>query len=211
VDKGRFDVKTACTGSCLEDERVLKCTSGIYIFCNTIAFPTPSLSAFYCNYISNYEPVPALTAFSGQGDREFTPTVQALPTATLSSSSSSVVSTTAVSSSGLGGSSTAANPSASAAGSEDDGGDGGSNDGVNKGAIIAGVIGGIAGLALLVAGVFFVLRRRKGNAGKGEEAAKAEAGTDAQAAKETSSSHGSENGKSEVKVPVVEEKKVAAK
>lgn len=116
-----------------------------------------------------------------------------------------------MSSSGLGGSSTAANPSASAAGSEDDGGDGGSNEGVNKGAIIGGVIGGIAGLALLVAGVFFVLRRRKGNAGKGEEVAKAEAGTDAQAAKETSSSHGSENGKSEVKVPVVEEKKVAAK
>ncbi|PVH77796.1 hypothetical protein DL98DRAFT_260970 [Cadophora sp. DSE1049] len=178
VDKGRFNVKTACTGSCLGDERVLKCTSGIYIFCNTITFPTPSLSAFFCNYVSNYTPVSALTAFSGQGGREFTPTVQAL---------------------------------ASAAESEDGNGDGGSKNGVNKGAIIGGVIGGVAGLALLVAGLFFVLRRRRGNAGAGEEAAKSEAATDAQAAKETGSSQVSENGKSEVKVPVVDQKKVEGK
>ncbi|KAK0122146.1 hypothetical protein ONS95_010407 [Cadophora gregata] len=210
VDKARFDVKTACTGSCLEDEKVLKCTSGIYIFCNTITFPTPSLSAFFCNYISNYAPVPALTAISGQGGREFTPTIQALPPATTSpSSSSSVVASSVVASSTSGESSAAtATSNTSAVGSEDGGG---GKKGANKGAIIGGVVGGVAGLALLAAGVFFVLKRRRRNVGTGEEAVISEDGIDAQAAKDTGSSRGSENGEGEGKVPVVEEKKVEGK
>ena len=82
---------------------------------------------------------------------------------------------------------------------------------MNKSAIIGGVIGGVAGLALIIAGVFLVLRRRRENARSGAEVATAEAGNDARVAKQTSSSHGSESGKSEVREPVVEGKRVAAK
>ncbi|KAG4444299.1 hypothetical protein IFR05_000274 [Cadophora sp. M221] len=157
VDKHRFDIKTACTGSCLEDDRVLKCTSGIYLFCNTISFPTPSLSAFFCNYISTYSPILAQTTFSGQGGREFTPIIQALPSPTPSSSS---LSSTALPSTTAGGlvESASSSPSSSAADSSNGDGKGGKS---NKGAIIGGVVGGVAGLLVLVAGLFFVLRWRK--------------------------------------------------
>ncbi|KAH7370599.1 hypothetical protein BKA65DRAFT_545309 [Rhexocercosporidium sp. MPI-PUGE-AT-0058] len=157
VDKGRFDIKTACTGSCLEDERVLKCTSGIYIFCNTISFPTPSLSALFCNYISTYSPILAQTTFSGQGAREFTPTIQAMPAPTSSSLSSSVSPSSAVAETSAVTASSSPNSSAAASNAD---GEGGGKKKSNKGAVIGGVIGGVAGLVFLVAVLFLLLRWR---------------------------------------------------
>ncbi|KAH6717868.1 hypothetical protein BKA61DRAFT_716344 [Leptodontidium sp. MPI-SDFR-AT-0119] len=212
VDKHRFDIKTACTGSCLEDERVLKCTSGIYLFCNTISFPTPSLSAFFCNYISTYSPILAQTTISGQGGREFTPTIQALPSPTSSSSLSS--STSPSTSAGGSVESAGSSPSLSAAASN------GGKKKSNKGAIIGGVIGGVAGLALLIAAVFFVLRWRKMKRELGPvigDEFTTKEDVDAQAAaagdgKTASAASGSseEVGKVEEEKPVVEGKKVVA-
>ncbi|KAL2066407.1 hypothetical protein VTL71DRAFT_2478 [Oculimacula yallundae] len=155
VDKAGSDAKTACSGSCLEDERVLKCTSGIYIFCNTIAFPTPSLSALFCNYISNGSPIPAETTFSGQGGRLFTPSTQALPSSTASSitslSSLSVVETNSATST-----SEIVAPTASAEVVKE----AKDKKKSNTGAIAGGVVGGIIGLMVAAAVVFFLVRWR---------------------------------------------------
>ncbi len=127
-------------------------TSGIYLFCNTIAFASPSVSAFFCNYISTYSVLAAETTFSGQSDRVFTPTIQPLPVSTTSSP-------TIASRTGTSNLLRTASPSATSDTAST--GDDGEKKATNKGAIIGGTIGGVVGLVLIAAAVFLLMRLKK--------------------------------------------------
>ncbi|KAE9372151.1 hypothetical protein N431DRAFT_483003 [Stipitochalara longipes BDJ] len=142
---GRNDYNKPCTGSCASDPAILKCTSGIYLWCNTITFTTPDISAFFCNYIAISSPIPAQTAFSGQAEHAFTTTIAKFATtpapSTPRSSATDIISSTANS------------PTAAPVSS-----DGASKS--NKKAIIGGVVGGVLGLALIVGAVIMFLKRK---------------------------------------------------
>ncbi|KAH8656952.1 hypothetical protein BGZ60DRAFT_434617 [Tricladium varicosporioides] len=132
VDKGKFDYNATCTGGCPNDPATLKCTSGIYLYCATLSFPSPGINALYCDYVSTYPATPIIATTLSS----FTPTTVEQfytylpPTSSRSSTKSgktrptSTVSTGPKVDAGLGGG--------------------------KKGVIIGGVVGGIAALGLLV-------------------------------------------------------------
>ncbi|CZR53928.1 uncharacterized protein PAC_03810 [Phialocephala subalpina] len=142
VDRGQNDYNKTCTGACPTDPMTLKCTSGIYLFCNTLVFPTPSISALFCNYLSTYDALPAVTAHA------FTPTIVAFA---VSTTPSSTLPTTATSHS----SPSSATPTSALSSS-------GSKSSPNEGKIIGGVLGGVAGLVLIAGLVILFLRWRNG-------------------------------------------------
>jgi len=135
----------------------LNSTSGIYLYCNTITFTAPQISAFFCNYLSTYDSFTAETSFAGQVGHSFTPTVAhfATTTAQPSSTSGGIKASSA--------SSTATATSVTASG-------GGQKKNVNKKAIIGGTIGGVLGAALIAVLVILFLRWR--NTPEEPEAAK---------------------------------------
>jgi hypothetical protein len=120
-------------------------TSGIYLWCNTVTFTTPNISAFFCNYISTTDPLPAQTAFPGQAGHALTTTVAKFATTPAPSTSlpSSLKSPTGT-------------HSASATAGASTGGAGKSN----KGAVIGGAVGGVLGFALIAGAVIMFLRWR---------------------------------------------------
>jgi hypothetical protein len=119
-------------------------TSGIYLWCNTVTFTTPNISAFFCNYISTTDPLPAQTAFSGQAGHALKTTVAKFATTPAPSTSppSSIKSPT-------GTHRASATAGASTGGAKS-----------NKGAVIGGAVGGVLGLALIAGAVIMFLRRR---------------------------------------------------
>jgi hypothetical protein len=124
-------------------------TSGIYRFCNTLTFANPSISALFCNYISNTLIQNATTTYADQADHAFTPTVPVFAV--------SFTPTTAFSSSASKSSAKSSSGSATATGVP-------STEGkkkVDKGAVIGGVIGGVVGLTLLIGAVVMFLRWRR--------------------------------------------------
>lgn len=129
-------------------------TSGLYIFCNTLTFATPSISAFFCNYLSNTLILNATTTYTGQTAHSFTPTVPIFAVSFTPTTSSTLVPSSASSS----------KASATSARATPVSGGGGKK--VNKGAIIGGVIGGVVGLALWTALVVLFMRWRQA---RGEE------------------------------------------
>ncbi|TVY62792.1 hypothetical protein LSUE1_G007286, partial [Lachnellula suecica] len=143
VDRGQYEYNKTCTGSCPDDAMTLKCTSGIYLYCATLLFPTPSVTALYCDYLSTYPASPFLA--STATNASFTSTVVTHFHTTPSSASPSPTSTN-----------TSGKSSASATAAAASGGKGGS-----KGPIIGGVVGGLAALALVAGLVIMVLRRRR--------------------------------------------------
>jgi hypothetical protein len=129
--------------------RWLHSTSGIYIYCNTLTFQAPSISALFCNYLSIYTVFTASTTYAEQTDHAFTPTVaQFAVSSTSTSASSSSVNTESSSTK----SSSTATPTATPSS--------GRGKKTNKGAIIGGVVGGFVGLALITAAVVLFLMWR---------------------------------------------------
>jgi beta-lactamase regulating signal transducer with metallopeptidase domain len=113
-------------------------TSGIYLYCNTLTFAAPSVSALFCNYISTYKILSAVTATA------LTPTIiqfAAMPTTSVATNTSSTASHS---------STATATPAPST----------GNKTFLNKGKVIGGVLGGLAGLALVVFLVILFLRWR---------------------------------------------------
>lgn len=105
-------------------------TSGIYRYCNTVTFSTPNVSALFCNYLSTYNALPAVTATG-----LITAVVHFATTATPSSPTLSVTNTAS------------ATPVAASR----------PPNPVNKKAIIGGVVGGVLGLAVVAGLVFLFL------------------------------------------------------
>lgn len=120
-------------------------TSGIYLWCNTITFTTPDISAFFCNYIATSSPIPAETTFSGQVGHAFTTTVAKFATTPAPSTSHSSATDTTSSTAN----SATVTPSQSNGAKKS-----------NRGTIIGGVVGGLLGLALIVGVVIMCMKRR---------------------------------------------------
>jgi hypothetical protein len=99
-----------------------------------VAFQTPLVSAYFCNYVSTYAIISATTTFSGKTDRSFTPTVAIF--AVFSTS-------TQLSSPSTGTTSSSTSPSTTEASA-------GPKKPVNKGAIIGGTLAGAIGLGMIV-------------------------------------------------------------
>ncbi|KUJ08506.1 uncharacterized protein LY89DRAFT_788879 [Mollisia scopiformis] len=140
VDRGRNDYNKTCTGSCPTDSMTLKCTSGIYLYCNTLTFAAPSVSALFCNYLSTYDILSATAA------QTLTPTV--VKFAVVPTTSTKVLSKTS--------STTSYSPTATDNSVPTSGGKSTSR----KDKIIGGVLGGLAALALIAFLVILFLRWR---------------------------------------------------
>ena len=133
-------------------------TSGIYLWCNTITFTTPDISAFFCNYIATSTAIPAETTYSGQVGHAFTMTIAKFATTPAPSTSHSSATTTTFPSTA---NSATVTPSQSDITKKS-----------NRGAIIGGVVGGLLGLALIVGAV--IMRTKKRNS---QEPAQQQKGT----------------------------------
>ncbi|KAH8593351.1 hypothetical protein B0O99DRAFT_220624 [Bisporella sp. PMI_857] len=79
LDPNTNNFNKTCTEPCPNDPMTMKCTSGIYIFCNTVTFVAPSISAYFCNYVSHTQPLSASTAYPGLTNHSFTITTAAFP------------------------------------------------------------------------------------------------------------------------------------
>ncbi|KAH8794543.1 hypothetical protein F5882DRAFT_397922 [Hyaloscypha sp. PMI_1271] len=152
---GRVDYNKTCTGSCASDPATLKCTSGIYLWCNTVTFTTPNISAFFCNYISTTDPLPAQTAFPGQAGHALTTTVAKFATTPAPSTSLP---------------SSLKSPTGTHRASATAGASGGAKNS-NKGAVIGGAVGGVLGLALAGAVIMFLRRRNSREPDQGQKGA----------------------------------------
>ena len=129
-------------------------TSGIYLWCNTVTFTTPNISAFFCNYISTTDPLPAQTAFPGQAGHALTTTVAKFATTPAPSTSLP---------------SSLKSPTGTHRASATAGASGGAKS--NKGAVIGGAVGGVLGLALAGAVIMFLRRRNSREPDQGQKGA----------------------------------------
>ncbi|RFU32668.1 hypothetical protein B7463_g3642, partial [Scytalidium lignicola] len=159
VDYGRYNYNVTCTGSCPTDPMTLKCTSGISVYCNLLLFPTPAAAtAYFCNYISTYSPLPASTTYIGQTSHSFTPTSAKFVSSTTAVPSNSSTNATAADTSTSSTSSAKATPTSSSGG-----GGGGGGGGTSKGVIAGAAVGGVAGGVIITILVLVILNRRRSN------------------------------------------------
>ncbi|KXJ96880.1 hypothetical protein Micbo1qcDRAFT_199637 [Microdochium bolleyi] len=147
-----------CTGKCLTETKTLKCTGTSFPYCGTLTFFS-GVSDYYCvnNNRSTVQKVE--TTYSGQIGGGFFPVELTLTDTTSSRSSSSYSSSTGSSSStATASSTTSGTPAASA-----DNGNSGSSAPI--GAIVGGAVGGVALLAAIAFGLWFVRRHSRNKAG----------------------------------------------
>ncbi|KAH8649963.1 hypothetical protein BX600DRAFT_517186 [Xylariales sp. PMI_506] len=138
-----------CDIYCQQDINTLKCTDATAPYCGTLTYmSTIGITGFYCDSISASIPIGLLTTYSGEKAHTFEMTsffyADPLDSSTIDSSSST---TTTVSSS------TTTNQSATSTGEP--------SSGPPVGAIVGGTVGGVAIIALVGFGVWFVKRRNK--------------------------------------------------
>ncbi|KAH8820523.1 hypothetical protein F5884DRAFT_52721 [Xylogone sp. PMI_703] len=153
VDYGRYNYNVTCTGSCPTDPMTLKCTSGISVYCNLLAFADPApATAYFCNYLSNYSPIPASTTYAGQTSHSFTPTSAKFVSSTTVAPSNSSANATAVETSST--SSFTSKPTAAKSG-------GGGGGGTSKGVIAGAAVGGVAGGVILTIVALAIFNRRR--------------------------------------------------
>lgn len=161
VDSSAFYSSSACDSSCKSDTFTLKCTSSDTPYCNSVSInggASLKVYGYFCNdeAVSTMQPI--LTTYSGETDgRAFSASVLD-DTTTLDSTaaqtetfgggahSSSTTSTRSTASGTSGTSTPTPTPAAKKS---------------NTGAIAGGVVGGVAGLALIALAVFFILRSQR--------------------------------------------------
>ncbi|KAF9870528.1 hypothetical protein CkaCkLH20_12018 [Colletotrichum karsti] len=157
-DARQVSTSSLCDGGCMVDKFTLKCTNTARPFCNTISFPG-SIFDYWCNTVDISTVQAAVTTFEGQTGRTWVP----LPLTTDASSS-----LRAPSASGrftATGSGSLVDPVASDPTNNDNDNDSNNNNN-NKsstpvGAIVGGVVGGLAVIALVGLGIFLILRKKK--------------------------------------------------
>ncbi|OHE90829.1 hypothetical protein CORC01_13873 [Colletotrichum orchidophilum] len=161
-DSRQVSVSSLCDGGCLVDRFTLKCTSTGRPYCNTISFAN-GIFDYWCNTAEISTPQAATTTYAGGPARNWTPL--ALTDDTTSSSvirpaSSGFITGTA---SGSVSAPSITNPPDN--NNNDNNGINNNNNNNNSsapvGAIVGGVIGGIAVIALISFGIFLILRKKK--------------------------------------------------
>lgn len=115
----------------------------------------------FCNNVDITEVQAALTTYRGESSRKFTP----LPLTGNSPGSTTANDFTSTSPSPTSPTSSGPTSSTTGGGDGDNGNTGGGGSKSNTGAIVGGVVGGVAGLGLIGLAAFFFLRRKKSAAG----------------------------------------------
>ncbi|EPE07994.1 hypothetical protein F503_00777 [Ophiostoma piceae UAMH 11346] len=165
VDSEAYSSSSACGTSCRADTLTLKCTASDVPYCNSVSINGGNLKVYgyYCNNEAISTMQALYTTYNGETDGRaftasvFTATASASQTASFGDGGSPEETSSAA------GAVTSTGPSPTS--SSDNGGGGGGKKS-NTGAIAGGVVGGVAGLALIGAGIFFLMRHQRKNASK---------------------------------------------
>lgn len=172
IDSSQFFSSSACGSSCKSDSFTLKCTQSDTPYCNSVSInggASLKVYGYFCNdeAVSTMQPI--LTTFSGETDgRSFSASI--LDTSIVSTADETET---------FGGSPHSTTTSGGSTKTTSGGGSSGTTSVApapakksNTGAIAGGVVGGVAGLALIGAAVFFILRsQRKKNGMQGSPGA----------------------------------------
>ncbi|KAI5926101.1 hypothetical protein F4810DRAFT_625385 [Camillea tinctor] len=142
----------SCDNGCFADTYTVKCTNVNYPYCGTVTF-FDGIMDYYCDTLSYSTPQQLYTTYDGETDgRSFTPVVVTLSDFT-SGTNSDILAT------GGGSSTTGGHSSSSTSGSSNS--NSGSSSSTPVGPIVGGVVGGVAVLALIGLGIFFIIRHNK--------------------------------------------------
>ncbi|KAI2473422.1 hypothetical protein F4781DRAFT_427436 [Annulohypoxylon bovei var. microspora] len=174
VDYIDFVYSSACDDGCVQDTYTVKCTHAAVPYCGTVTFFS-GISDFYCDTESASTPQQLYTTYSGESDgRSFTPVVVSLDEETSTTRASSTTKTAGTT--GSSDTSTASSDSDNSSSSQSSNlSNSSSKSSVNVGAIAGGVVGGVAGLALIGVGIFFLIRHNSQKKKKAAAAAAAAA------------------------------------
>ncbi|CAK7208700.1 hypothetical protein SBRCBS47491_000180 [Sporothrix bragantina] len=175
IDSSQFNSGTVCGSSCASDTFTLKCTDSDTPYCNSVSInggASLKVYGYFCNDVAISTMQAILTTYSGETDgRSFSASL--LNDGSLDSTAAQ---TETFGGDGSGSTTTSAHTTSSTSGG------GGSNGNTtptptpptptptpapkkstNTGAIAGGVVGGVAGLALIGAAIFFILRHQRKN------------------------------------------------
>ncbi|CAK7198752.1 hypothetical protein SEUCBS139899_001416 [Sporothrix eucalyptigena] len=169
VDSSQFYSGTVCGSSCASDTFTLKCTDSDTPYCNSVSInggASLKVYGYFCNDVAISTMQAILTTYSGETDgRSFSASVlettsldsTAAQTETFGGGDSSTSTTspksTAINTAGGSSTTTPTSPTTTPPAKKS----------TNTGAIAGGVVGGVAGLALIGAGIFFLLRHQRKN------------------------------------------------
>jgi len=158
-----------CNNACQQDTMTLRCTQSSRPFCNTLQFPGDVLD-YYCGSLSYSTAQEIETTYDGQEGGEFITTVLVLGdtgTSTLADTTSSSSEPSAPLSFGPGDETSTRTPSpnesASSSPTPTPPPPPAEKSSTPVGAIVGGVVGGVAVIGLVILGVIFLLRRRNNN------------------------------------------------
>ncbi|KAI1340135.1 hypothetical protein F5Y15DRAFT_423524 [Xylariaceae sp. FL0016] len=154
-----FDVYSSsyCDSGCLHDTLTAKCTYTDYPYCGTVTM-LDGITDYYCNSVDLSSVEEVLTTYDGEDDgRSFTPVVVTLST------SDSTATTGTADDGNLGPAVTVTASSSSSTGPPGPTHPSTSKSSTPVGAIAGGAVGGVALLALIAAGIFFLVRHNKKN------------------------------------------------
>lgn len=158
-----------CNNGCMNDIYTAKCTASSAPYCGTIRFQG-SITDFFCHSLSYSTVMDASTTYIGESDgRSFSELVVTLTSSSAGSGSTATGSSDGLdfgSSSTTGGSSggtASGSSSRSSSSSTAAAGAGGksSSSSSNIGPIVGGVVGGVAVIALVILGVWLIMRRNR--------------------------------------------------
>ncbi|TWU74921.1 hypothetical protein ED733_004570 [Metarhizium rileyi] len=150
---------SSCDHLCAENTLIVKCTNAVYPYCNTISFSS-DITDYWCNSVSYSTAQGAYTTYVGQTERRiYSRLVQTF------SSTLPTTATLGVPTATGGGTDTSA--AATQTGSRGDDGSG-SGSKTPVGAIVGGVVGGVAAISIGLVALVLCLRRNKNNGGKSQ-------------------------------------------
>ncbi|KAI1388299.1 uncharacterized protein F4822DRAFT_241342 [Hypoxylon trugodes] len=169
IDYKEFMLSSACDGGCVQDTYTVKCTRASAPYCGTVTFSN-GIQDFYCDTVSDSTPQQLYTTYHGETDgRSFTPVVVTLsddtstskPTQTTAGDDDDDDTDTHPSTSGSASQTSGGNNDNSNEESDNSKNSAKKSSSTNVGAIAGGVVGGVAGLALIGVGIFFLVRHNK--------------------------------------------------
>ncbi|KAI4869103.1 hypothetical protein F4820DRAFT_62351 [Hypoxylon rubiginosum] len=163
VDYREFLLSSACDVGCIQDTYTVKCTNTGAPYCGTVTF-FDGIEDYYCDSLSYSTPQQLYTTYDGEDDgRTFTPVVLTLTDDSSTTTTRPNPSPTTEASSTDDDEDATATSSATLSNqtSNNDNKAGAKSSSTNVGAIAGGVVGGVAGLALIGVAIFFIIRHNK--------------------------------------------------
>ncbi|KAF5009592.1 hypothetical protein FDECE_4196 [Fusarium decemcellulare] len=149
VNSVEYFESSKCDGGCEVDNYTLKCTDSASPYCNTVSWKGSTFD-YWCNDVDITTAQSAALSFKGQKSRVFT-TVDEDDLSSIQSQ---------ISEAKTGNIETGATRTSGPSATNTDSSDSGASK-TNTGAIAGGVVGGVAGLALVSLGIFYLFRRQK--------------------------------------------------